>query len=559
MLACSRPRQSTRGKASEASTTRLPPATRRRTGAGRDTPPIRCLTPEGLVEQEEEEAHDPGKQATLGAHLRPVRQGEATEKIVHAPPAHLPTHSRTSLAEIFAAPDDGACEVVASSGSPESRCSIATPAVRVLSEVAATPTRHHPQSSDAPADMSSEPLAAQSSGADVLSLSPDGQRPNASRLLLLDLPADGLALVMARHRADDELAVALTCTALRNAVASARLIKPRGPRSTRLDSLCNSLAKLQWGVLDCGAPLCAHLCHTACMLGSLDALVWLRSVGCPWDEGACAMAAHYGHLSVLQWARANGCPWHEATCWCAAQSGHLPVLQWARANGCPWNDATCWCAAKNGHLSVLQWARVNGCPWNEDTCRCAAHNGHLSVLKWARANGCPWDARTCDHAAFGGQLAVLQWAHANGCPWDCNTCTFAAEAGHLAVLQWARANGCPWDEETCRCAAEAGQLTALQWARENGCPRDGGTCAGAAARGQLAVLQWARAHGCPWGGVATCHYAAEGGHLAVLQWLRAHGCPWDESTCRVARRNGHQAVLDWARANGCPAEANEQQ
>jgi hypothetical protein len=260
------------------------------------------------VKQGEEEARDRKKQAPLSAHLRPVRQGDATETIAHAPRAHVPSHSRTSPAEIFAAPDDGACEVAASSGSPESRCSIATLTVRVMSEAAATPTRHHSQSSDAPADPSSAPLAAQSSGAGVLSLSPDGQRPNASWLLLLDLPADGLALVMARLGADDELAVALTCTALRNAVASARLIEPRGPRSTRVDSLCNSLAKLQWGMLDCGAPLCARLCHTACMLGSLDALVWLRSVGCPWDEKTCAIVAHFGHLSVLQWARANGCP-----------------------------------------------------------------------------------------------------------------------------------------------------------------------------------------------------------------------------------------------------------
>jgi hypothetical protein len=254
-----------------------------------------------------------------------VLQGEATETSAHAARAHLPTHPRASPAEIFAAPDDGACEVVASSCSPESRCSIATPTVRVLQQAAAVRIRHGPKSSDARADPSSAPLAAKSSGAGALS--PDGQGPHASRLLLLDLPADGLVLITAHLLADDELAVALTCTALRNAAASARLIEPRAPRSTRLASLCNSLAKLRWGVLDCGAPLCARLCKTACMLGSLDALVWLRSVGWPWDDEACAMAALYGHLSVLQCARANGCPWDETTCCGAAHGGHVSVLQ----------------------------------------------------------------------------------------------------------------------------------------------------------------------------------------------------------------------------------------
>jgi hypothetical protein len=112
-----------------------------------------------------------------------------------------------------------------SSGSLKSRCSIAMPTVRVLPQAAAMPTRHGPQSFDAPADPSSAPLAAKSSGAGALS--PDGQGQHTSRrLLLLDLPADGIVLIMARVPADDELAVALTCTALRNAAAGAALDSP---------------------------------------------------------------------------------------------------------------------------------------------------------------------------------------------------------------------------------------------------------------------------------------------------------------------------------------------
>ena len=41
----------------------------------------------------------------------------------------------------------------------------------------------------------------------------------------------------------------------------------------------------------------------------METLKWLRSEGCPWDEGARASAAIYGHLDVLRWLIDNGCPY----------------------------------------------------------------------------------------------------------------------------------------------------------------------------------------------------------------------------------------------------------
>jgi hypothetical protein len=123
--------------------------------------------------------------------------------------------------------------------------------------------------------------------------------PPLVRFRLLELPDDELALVVACLPADDELAVSLTCRALRKAAQNARGIEGRAGRcTTSLTSLFSSLPKLQWGV-SCGAVLRPRLCAIASSRGCLAQLAWLRSVGCPWDAETCYHAADEGHLSVL--------------------------------------------------------------------------------------------------------------------------------------------------------------------------------------------------------------------------------------------------------------------
>ena len=58
-------------------------------------------------------------------------------------------------------------------------------------------------------------------------------------------------------------------------------------------------------------PLNELACANAAAYGQLEALMWLRSEGCHWDERTCAGAAAGGHLDVLKYAHENGCPWYE--------------------------------------------------------------------------------------------------------------------------------------------------------------------------------------------------------------------------------------------------------
>jgi hypothetical protein len=282
----------------------------------------------------------------------------------------------------------------------------------------------------------------------------------ARAMQLLDLPAELLVAIAAQLAEDDDLAFALACRRLRQAVAGTERGASGAGLSTRIGSAFCSMGKLEWAVVSCRLPLSRRLLHRTARAGQLEQLSWLRAHGCAWEQlqgngkDSCSSAAAGGHLAVLQWARVYGCPWDMRTCSEAAARGHLHVLQWARANGCPWDAITCAYATMAGQLSVsrqlsvLQWLRANGgCPWDENTCAYAAMGGHLAVLQWLRANGgCPWDENTCACAAWGGHLSALQWLRANGCPWNWRECKNASENGHEAVLHWALANGCQEDE-----------------------------------------------------------------------------------------------------------------
>jgi hypothetical protein len=49
-------------------------------------------------------------------------------------------------------------------------------------------------------------------------------------------------------------------------------------------------------------------CGVAATHGQLDALKWLRSNGCKWNELVVIEASRHKHSHILKWAIENGCP-----------------------------------------------------------------------------------------------------------------------------------------------------------------------------------------------------------------------------------------------------------
>ena len=68
----------------------------------------------------------------------------------------------------------------------------------------------------------------------------------------------------------------------------------------------NNVGVLEWLVKKQGRAVTAGMCTAAAMSGSLEALMWLREHGCPWDYNRIAQSARSrGHDRVSEWLEHN--------------------------------------------------------------------------------------------------------------------------------------------------------------------------------------------------------------------------------------------------------------
>ena len=393
------------------------------------------------------------------------------------------------------------------------------------------------------------------------------------------LLANGDVVRIVVKLADEQLALALTCSVLRDAV------RANGRLRTRPDKCVSSVQRLSWAA-GLGCPLDARLCIAAALEGRLLVLQHARDVlDCPWDlpgephmcwggsgsgssprhpPGTCSAAAVGGHLAVLRWAHEHGAPWDQNTCEASAGRGHLHCLQWAHDNGCPWSrDTTAWASrgARGASLKCLRYALEQGCEYDgEEMVSSAAGAGHIEHLAFLHDIWeVPYTTQTCLTAAMNGQLEVLKWLRQREppCPWGAGCCALSTLVQHkgdnedniadgaIEQLQWLRSQDppAPWDETTCINAARWA-WAALVWARSQSppCPWDERTSTIAALH-SLKKLQWVRAQDppCPWD-EDCCEVAAFRGDLETLRWAVEHGCPWDRMECLMIA----SSPFDWA-------------
>lgn len=187
------------------------------------------------------------------------------------------------------------------------------------------------------------------------------------------------------------------------------------------------------------------------------------------------MAIRKGHLHILEWIletlHLDGLL-DVKLCTLAASEGRLEALQYLRSVGCPWTDDTCWCAIRKGHLNVLKWAYDEYCPltseidkscaWDVDdrlphrsrtSLHLAVEHERAEIMKFliarhAEIDGVDSEGRSpLYYAARMGKVAcveVLIRAGANVNSVDYNNITplgIATRMNHARVIEILRASG----------------------------------------------------------------------------------------------------------------------
>jgi hypothetical protein len=142
---------------------------------------------------------------------------------------------------------------------------------------------------------------------------PCWEEDEAPQLRLLDLPAKLLVAIAAQFADDDDLAFALACRRLRQAVAGIERRAAGLRLSSRIGLALCSVGKLEWAVMSCGLPLSGRLLVVAAQSGraaraaALAARARLRvaAVRGKWHrlmlEGGCGRASRRDALGARGW------------------------------------------------------------------------------------------------------------------------------------------------------------------------------------------------------------------------------------------------------------------
>lgn len=155
---------------------------------------------------------------------------------------------------------------------------------------------------------------------------------------------------------------------------------------------------LQWALQEQHGIL-RGICEVAIEEGRFDILNKVSSnVDKSFLEELCYLgglsryATTLGRLGALKWMYNNGIVDQDSIDLAkeAASEGHLPILIWLKDIGCNFDEEVPSSAANNGHLHVLKWLREQRCPWNEWTFVRAVRSGNLDMLEWLKKEGCPW-------------------------------------------------------------------------------------------------------------------------------------------------------------------------
>ena len=151
---------------------------------------------------------------------------------------------------------------------------------------------------------------------------------NCSPLSLLS----GDLLVELARRAQCDLALALTCRALRDAVHIA-IARTRLRTAHQCADPSSTSPEARGVILRSAGGVTIRTSYESVVAGSRAYLRWaVYEAGYP-KHAVCRVAAREGRLDTLQWARDHGLPWTIACEEAAAGAGRVEVLRWASERG----------------------------------------------------------------------------------------------------------------------------------------------------------------------------------------------------------------------------------
>lgn len=339
--------------------------------------------------------------------------------------------------------------------------------------------------------------------------------------------------------------------------------------------------QFMWNEMGPRCDLHAEMCKAAVKAANLDALRWLRSIGCPWNSETTDIAVQMKSISALRLLRSGEldgvCPWNNFVMTAWGDFISPEIVRWMRsdeANGkCGWSPGVFDIAARANDIEMMKWLLFDEdgpevISWCHLTMKTVAARGNLEFVQLLRSGVrgevCEWDKSAFSYAVSSGNFKLMEFMRAADppCPWSSYACICAIKNGDFKALTWLRSGEsgevCPIDPDVIAWAIREGRLEMLKWLisdakeKEEDCPLPEDACDIAAKYGHVEVLRWLRSEEGgrnPWS-AETCAIAAENGHIDVLMALRSGApemggerCPWDARACNKAASKGRLDIM----------------
>lgn len=143
----------------------------------------------------------------------------------------------------------------------------------------------------------------------------------------------------------------------------------------------------------------------AAQSGCTRTLQWLSDQGFPFQiRDVWEAAGHSGSVQMMKWLYEEKNLKPDLRAMKAVVRAHEPIdaLRWLRSVGCEW-DATVFAeAVVMGDLETIKFLLAKGCPWDERTWEKAKHfawgiDNYRMIRRWLREQGCPGSHRYDPH------------------------------------------------------------------------------------------------------------------------------------------------------------------
>jgi len=134
------------------------------------------------------------------------------------------------------------------------------------------------------------------------------------------------------------------------------------------------------------------------------------------DNKAISIALKHGYKDVIIWACNKMVPLCPEYCDMAAISGDLDLLVWIREIGCPWNENVIYSTCKGGNILMLEYIRKQWkkypdlvLPFNSDMVYLTAEYNHLNLMKYLISDGCPYDTSIFYYACKNKNYEMIEY------------------------------------------------------------------------------------------------------------------------------------------------------